>query len=158
MPSHVSSPRPRTNLAAIATRLAAQRSLWEPLVAFDPVSRYYLRATVHGGRAFGTATQKAVRQVEKAAAKRTSARAFAKITEVADDGSMHIVEAPPTLTHVDAELEARLSELVDEYRVGGRCRGLGDVPGFGSTLDGSRCAVGCCEQPTRPSRPAAATS
>ena len=43
MPSHVSSPRPRTNLAAIATRLAAQRSLWEPLVAFDPVSRYYAR-------------------------------------------------------------------------------------------------------------------
>ena len=43
MPAHVSFPRPRTNLAEVATRLAAQRSLWEPLVAFDPVSRYYAR-------------------------------------------------------------------------------------------------------------------
>ena len=43
MPAHVSSPRPRTNLAEVATQLAAQRSLWEPLVAFDPVSRYYAR-------------------------------------------------------------------------------------------------------------------
>jgi predicted metal-dependent enzyme (double-stranded beta helix superfamily) len=41
--SRHASPRPRTNLAAIATRLAGQRSLWEPLIAFDPVSRYYAR-------------------------------------------------------------------------------------------------------------------
>ena len=43
MPRHASTPRPRTNLAEIAARLAAQRSLWEPLIAFDPVSRYYAR-------------------------------------------------------------------------------------------------------------------
>jgi predicted metal-dependent enzyme (double-stranded beta helix superfamily) len=43
MPHHASIPRPRTNLAEIATRLAGQRSLWEPLVAFDPDSRYYAR-------------------------------------------------------------------------------------------------------------------
>jgi predicted metal-dependent enzyme (double-stranded beta helix superfamily) len=43
MPRHASTPRPRTNLAEVATRLAGQRSLWEPLVAFDPVSRYYAR-------------------------------------------------------------------------------------------------------------------
>ncbi|NYD66403.1 DUF2252 domain-containing protein [Agromyces atrinae] len=105
--------------AARADALGAARGYREFLrgaLKRDPVSRYYLRAEVHGGRAFGSATQKAVRQVEKAAAKRTSARAFAKITEVADDGSMHIIEAPPTLTHVSAELEERLSELVDEYR------------------------------------------
>ena len=35
--------RPRRNLAAIATRLAGQRDLWEPLVRYDPISRYYAR-------------------------------------------------------------------------------------------------------------------
>ena len=35
--------RPRINLAQIATRLADQRELWEPLVEYDPVSRYYSR-------------------------------------------------------------------------------------------------------------------
>ena len=43
MTLHARTPRPRTSLAGIATRLADQRSLWEPLVAFDPVSRYYAR-------------------------------------------------------------------------------------------------------------------
>ena len=42
MPRHAPRP-PRTNLAEIATRLAGQRSLWEPLIAFDPTSRYYAR-------------------------------------------------------------------------------------------------------------------
>ena len=31
------------NLVQLATQLAAQTSLWEPLVAYDPVSRYYAR-------------------------------------------------------------------------------------------------------------------
>lgn len=35
--------RPRRNLAEIATRLADQTDLWEPLVDYDPVSRYYAR-------------------------------------------------------------------------------------------------------------------
>ncbi len=35
--------RTPANLSAIATRLAAQTTLWEPLVVFDPVSRYYAR-------------------------------------------------------------------------------------------------------------------
>ena len=30
-------------LSAIATRLAEQRELWQPLIEFDPVSRYYAR-------------------------------------------------------------------------------------------------------------------
>ena len=31
------------NLVQIATRLAAQTTLWEPLIAYDPISRYYAR-------------------------------------------------------------------------------------------------------------------
>lgn len=36
-------PRTPVDLTALATRLAAQRSLWEPLIRFDPLSRYYVR-------------------------------------------------------------------------------------------------------------------
>jgi predicted metal-dependent enzyme (double-stranded beta helix superfamily) len=35
--------RPRHNLVEIATRLAGQHDLWEPLVRYDPISRYYAR-------------------------------------------------------------------------------------------------------------------
>jgi len=35
--------RPRRNLVEIATRLAEQTELWEPLVEYDPISRYYAR-------------------------------------------------------------------------------------------------------------------
>jgi hypothetical protein len=31
------------NLIKIATGLANQRALWEPLVSYDPVARYYVR-------------------------------------------------------------------------------------------------------------------
>jgi hypothetical protein len=33
----------RINLVKIATSLANQRTLWEPLVSYDPVARYYVR-------------------------------------------------------------------------------------------------------------------
>ena len=35
--------RTRIDLSALATRLAEQTALWEPLVEYDPVSRYYAR-------------------------------------------------------------------------------------------------------------------
>ena len=35
--------RARRNLVEIATRLAEQTELWEPLVNYDPISRYYAR-------------------------------------------------------------------------------------------------------------------
>ncbi len=35
--------RPRRNLVEIATRLANQADLWEQLVDYDPISRYYAR-------------------------------------------------------------------------------------------------------------------
>jgi predicted metal-dependent enzyme (double-stranded beta helix superfamily) len=35
--------RSPVNLVQIATSLANQRALWEPLVAYDPVVRYYVR-------------------------------------------------------------------------------------------------------------------
>jgi len=35
--------RSRINLVKIATDLAQQRALWEPLVSYDPAARYYVR-------------------------------------------------------------------------------------------------------------------
>ena len=35
--------RSRINLVKIATHLAQQRALWEPLVSYDPVARYHVR-------------------------------------------------------------------------------------------------------------------
>ena len=35
--------RQSVNLVKIATGLASQRLLWEPLVSYDPVARYYVR-------------------------------------------------------------------------------------------------------------------
>ena len=49
MPRPAATPRSRVDLAATATRLAAQRSLWEPLVAYDPLSRYYVRLAAEPG-------------------------------------------------------------------------------------------------------------
>ncbi|MBA8796193.1 mannose-6-phosphate isomerase-like protein (cupin superfamily) [Friedmanniella endophytica] len=37
------STRPRINLVELATRLAGQQRLWQPLVAFDPAHRHYER-------------------------------------------------------------------------------------------------------------------
>lgn len=50
----------------------------------------------------------------------------------------------------DGRFAQMVRELVDEYRIGSAPRGLGSVPRYGSTLDGARCALNCCEQPTRP--------
>lgn len=44
--THHSTPvkrRNRINVSELALRLAAQQSLWQPLVRYDPFSRYYVR-------------------------------------------------------------------------------------------------------------------
>ncbi|HYP44882.1 MAG TPA: cysteine dioxygenase family protein [Propionibacteriaceae bacterium] len=41
-----SSNRPRADLAQIASTLAADTKRWQPLVNYDPVSRYYARLAV----------------------------------------------------------------------------------------------------------------
>jgi predicted metal-dependent enzyme (double-stranded beta helix superfamily) len=41
--------RAHIELPAIATRLAEQRSLWQPLIEYDPVSRYYVRPAAEPG-------------------------------------------------------------------------------------------------------------
>ncbi|NIL76511.1 Ferrochelatase [Rhodococcus sp. B10] len=57
----------------------------------------------------------------------------------------------------DARFAQMVVELVREHIAGADERGRGTVPRYGSTLNGSRCAFRCCEQPARPTRAGAAT-
>ncbi|WP_089243014.1 ferrochelatase [Rhodococcoides kyotonense] len=52
----------------------------------------------------------------------------------------------------DRRFAQMVVELVREYVAEGAPRGVGEVPRYGSTLNGARCALQCCEQPTRPTR------
>ncbi|WP_223694848.1 DUF2252 domain-containing protein [Leifsonia poae] len=82
----------------------------------EVVVRFSRAAAVHDGRRFGKDTRKVVRDLVKSSEKRTSARLIGRITELAEDGSLHLVESPPRLTHVGPEIEGRVGELMDLYR------------------------------------------
>ncbi|WP_419818760.1 DUF2252 domain-containing protein [Glaciibacter flavus] len=105
----------RIRSAAVASARSYRTSL-AGFLRLDPLRRFYLRADVETRMTpFGASTRHAIADAVSASKKRTSARAFAKITERADDGSVRIVEQPPTLTHVPAEMEARVGALVELY-------------------------------------------
>ena len=55
----------------------------------------------------------------------------------------------------DPRFAQLVRELVEEQREGVTARRCGTEPLLGSACNGSLCAVGCCEPPKRPSRPAA---
>ncbi|MDO3646826.1 ferrochelatase [Nocardia mangyaensis] len=52
----------------------------------------------------------------------------------------------------DARFARMVVELIQERVSAGLVRGLGEVPGYGCTVDGALCAPGCCESPKRPIR------
>ncbi|WP_338892373.1 ferrochelatase [Rhodococcus sovatensis] len=52
----------------------------------------------------------------------------------------------------DERFAKMVVELVREHVAGAAARGIGSVPSYGETLNGQRCALGCCEQPVRPTR------
>ncbi|HEV7186005.1 MAG TPA: DUF2252 domain-containing protein [Leifsonia sp.] len=103
--------REATTRAAEAYRDSLRRSL-----QLEVTDRFFQAAVVRGGRQFGKATRKVVKAVVKASEKRTSARVIGRITETAADGSLHLVENPPVLTHVGPETEGMVSELLERYR------------------------------------------
>ncbi|MGY4099314.1 ferrochelatase [Nocardia sp. R16R-3T] len=41
-------------------------------------------------------------------------------------------------------------ELINEHRTGISPRRLGDIPGYGCTVNGAACAIDCCTPPRRP--------
>jgi len=93
------------------------RTALAEMLELDSLERYYRRAEVNPASSrYGKETQQVVAEAIKASERRTSARTLNKITEVADDGTVSIVEQPPTLTHVPEELEARVGTLLATYR------------------------------------------
>ncbi|MGF6884543.1 ferrochelatase [Nocardia sp. GAS34] len=49
----------------------------------------------------------------------------------------------------DPRFARMIAELVTEHLAGAQPRRLGAVPGYGCTVNGAACAVGCCEPPRR---------
>lgn len=52
----------------------------------------------------------------------------------------------------DARFARMVVELIQEQMSAGPVRELGEVPGYGCTVDGALCAPGCCEPSKRPAR------
>ncbi|MFD4428148.1 ferrochelatase [Nocardia sp. NPDC058497] len=53
----------------------------------------------------------------------------------------------------DPRFARMVVELIQERIGGAAVRELGEVPGYGCTVDGALCAPGCCAPPSRPARP-----
>jgi uncharacterized protein (DUF2252 family) len=103
-------------------RLAASRSAdayrdsLNHSLRLDATDRFFRAAVVGGTSQFGKKTQKLIRSTLKESKKRTSARVIARITETAPDGSLHLIESPPRLTHVPAEIESEVNGVIERYR------------------------------------------
>ncbi len=88
----------------------------DSFLSLGALERYYVRAEAADRFPVGPEGADVVNRTIERARKRTSAREFARIMELGDDGTHRLREQPPTLTHVDADYETRLTELVDLYR------------------------------------------
>ncbi|MGO4102644.1 DUF2252 domain-containing protein [Leifsonia sp. YAF41] len=99
-------------VAASSYRLAL-----EEMLKLDTLERYYRRAEVDPASSrYGKETRSVIEQAIKASERRTSARTLNKITERTDDGTISIIEQPPTLTHLPEELEGLVEGLIETYR------------------------------------------
>jgi uncharacterized protein (DUF2252 family) len=99
--------------------LAAARSYREGVrsaTELDVLERYYLRVDVKPDDSMTPAARTAIEEAIKAASKRTSARAFARLVQVGDDGVPRIAEDPPTLSHLSDEDYALVGAFVEAYR------------------------------------------
>ncbi|MBN9177518.1 MAG: DUF2252 domain-containing protein [Microbacterium sp.] len=81
-----------------------------------PLARYYQHFDAVGGLGAGSrSTRRVVKAAIADAEKRTGERASRKLTTLGDDGRLRFVERPPTMTHVDAELEELVTSSVTDY-------------------------------------------
>lgn len=97
---------------AVVTYSRALRSS----ISRSPMNRYYAHYDATGGLATpDKATRATVRAAIAAAERRTGERAVRKLTRKDADGRLHFVEQAPTMTHIDAELEASVAGAVAAY-------------------------------------------
>ena len=82
----------------------------------SPLERYYEHFDAAGALSLRDGEERrAVKAAIRSAEKRTGERAVRKLTEVDEHGRLRFVEAPPTMTHVDAETQRRVQSAVDAY-------------------------------------------
>ncbi|MDJ0394933.1 ferrochelatase [Rhodococcus sp. G-MC3] len=67
-------------------------------------------------------------------------------------GELRMAFARASTPGTDARFARMVVELVREHLDAVPARGIGSVPRYGTTLNGRRCHLQCCEQPTRPAR------
>ena len=82
----------------------------------SPLHRFYNRFDAQAALdSDDQETRDAVRKASRDAEKRTAARAARRLTERGADGRLSFVEAPPTMTHVEAAIEQRLIDVYGDY-------------------------------------------
>ncbi|MFT2816842.1 DUF2252 family protein [Leifsonia sp. A12D58] len=103
--------------AAALTAVASYRDMLDEMLELNTLQRFYRAADVHMGTSrYGKKTQKVLNAAITASERRTSEHVLSKITKRADDGTVYIVEQPPTLTHLPTDLEKLVTGLVETYR------------------------------------------
>lgn len=110
---------PQGTIRTIAQRTVRTyaRSL-RALIDLTPVDRYFLHSSVVGSRAsLDPQSRHALESALKDAEKRTSARAVRRTTEMTEDGRRRFVEQPPTMTHLDVDVDTTM-RLYHDYREG----------------------------------------
>ncbi len=99
-------------LGAVRTYARALRSG----VRRSPLKRYYDHFDADAAEdAIDPESAEALHRAIKDAEKRTAARAVRKLTTVDPAGRLLFIEQPPTMTHVDPRIEARINEFIALY-------------------------------------------
>lgn len=87
-------------------------------VARSPLERYFQHYEVTGrNKALDKRSRDVVKAALRDAQKRTGERAVRRLTERGDDGLLRFIETPPTMTHLEPDLAARVQAAIDAYRL-----------------------------------------
>jgi uncharacterized protein (DUF2252 family) len=85
-------------------------------VRLSPLERFYEHFDADARLAsMDPASRRKMRAAMRDAERRTGERAMRRITEVGGNGRIRFVEAPPTMTHTEPDVAARMKGFVDEY-------------------------------------------
>ncbi|MFT3797701.1 DUF2252 domain-containing protein [Microbacterium sp.] len=80
------------------------------------VARYYEHFDAEGTMATADPqSRKVLKAAIKEATRRTGERAASKLTAIGDDGRLRFVEQPPTMTHVEPDVQERITDAVQQY-------------------------------------------
>lgn len=85
-------------------------------VELSPVERYFQHFDVEGTSAqLDRRSRSVVRKAVRASRRRTGEQAARKLTERADGGRLRFVERPPTMTHIEPDLQESVHGAIEAY-------------------------------------------